>query len=311
VLRTRQWRPRVAWKGWGHKIGTHREQAGHGVPGGGEIDPGTHACALYSGPDERDRLLVPFMEEGLRNCDRCVCLIEDVEPASLRQRAYGSAGPDEARRSGHLIVHPASDVYPRDGEFSVEQVIAFLAASLAASTDDQFPLLRAAAEMSWVLHEPGAEELFVHESAVNQIVAQLPVRFLCMYDLQRFGVGVLVDVLRIHSQVLLDGTVLHNPHRLAPTDYPRPTPDTVTRYPLARLRSDRVGLGDRWLSLTGAEVRVAELVASGMTNRAMAVELIVSPHTVDAHLRHMYVKLGIHSRVELTVLALQHGPRAS
>jgi DNA-binding CsgD family transcriptional regulator len=120
-------------------------------------------------------------------------------------------------------------------------------------------------------------------------------------------VGVLVDVLRIHSQVLLDGTVLQNPHRLAPTDYPRPTPDTVTRYPLARLRSDRVGLGDPWLLLTGAEVRVAELVASGMTNRAMAVELIVSPHTVDAHLRHMYVKLGIHSRVELTVLALRHG----
>jgi DNA-binding CsgD family transcriptional regulator len=49
-------------------------------------------------------------------------------------------------------------------------------------------------------------------------------------------------------------------------------------------------------------------VASGMTNRAMAEELIVSPHTVDAHLKHMYVKLGIHSRVELTVLALEHGP---
>jgi DNA-binding CsgD family transcriptional regulator len=27
---------------------------------------------------------------------------------------------------------------------------------------------------------------------------------------------------------------------------------------------------------------------------------------VDAHLKHMYVKLDIHSRVELTVLALQH-----
>jgi DNA-binding CsgD family transcriptional regulator len=251
------------------------------------------------------------MQEGLRNGDQCVCLVDDVEPASPRQRAYGPAGPGHARRSGHLGVYPASDVYPQAGEFSVEQVIAFLAASLAASTDDEFPLLRAAAEMSWVLHEPGAEELFVHESAVNQIVAQLPVRFLCMYDLQRFGVGVLVDVLRIHSEVLLDGTVLHNPHRLAPTDYPRPTPDTVTRYPLARLRSLRLEGGDQWLSLTGAEVRVAELVASGMTNRAMAEELMVSPHTVDAHLKHMYVKLDIHSRVELTVLALQHGPRAS
>jgi DNA-binding CsgD family transcriptional regulator len=83
--------------------------------------------------------------------------------------------------------------------------------------------------------------------------------------------------------------------------------DAMARYPLTSLGSGPFDGGDPWLSLTGAEVRVAELVASGMTNRAMAEELIVSPHTVDAHLKHMYLKLGIHSRVELTVLALQHG----
>ena len=80
---------------------------------------------------------------------------------------------------------------------------------------------------------------------------------------------------------------------------------------MAGPRSGRLDGGDRWLSLTGAEVRVAELVASGMTSRAMAKELTVSPHTVDAHLKHMYVKLGIHSRVELTLLALQYGPPAA
>jgi DNA-binding CsgD family transcriptional regulator len=278
-----------------------------GLPGMDAIRPGTHVCALYSGPDERDQLLVPFMQEGLRHGDQCVHLSDDLESASMRQRAYGPAGPVDARRSGHLGVYPASDVYLAAGGFSVERVIAFLAATLASSPDDESPLLRAAAEMSWVLHEPGAEELFVYESAVNQVLAELPALFLCMYDLQRWDVGMLVDVLRIHSTVLLDGTVLHNPHRLAPTDCPRPGPDTVTRYPLARLRSPRLNGEDQWLSLTGAEVRVADLVASGMTNRAMAEELMVSPHTVDAHLKHMYVKLGIHSRVELTVLALRHG----
>jgi DNA-binding CsgD family transcriptional regulator len=43
-----------------------------------------------------------------------------------------------------------------------------------------------------------------------------------------------------------------------------------------------------------------------MTNRTIAEELYLSPHTVDAHLKHVYLKLGIHSRVELTVLALRH-----
>jgi hypothetical protein len=63
-----------------------------GIPGVGEIHPGMHLCALYSGPDQRDRLLVPFMQEGLRHGDQCVCLIDDLEPASMRQRTYGPAG---------------------------------------------------------------------------------------------------------------------------------------------------------------------------------------------------------------------------
>jgi DNA-binding CsgD family transcriptional regulator len=72
-----------------------------------------------------------------------------------------------------------------------------------------------------------------------------------------------------------------------------------------------VDADEQWLSLTGAEIRVAGLVASGMTNRAAADELLVSPHTVDTHLKHIYTKLDIHSRVELTVLALRNGPPAA
>ena len=61
-----------------------------------------------------------------------------------------------------------------------------------------------------------------------------------------------------------------------------------------------------WASLTDAELRVVSWVAGGMTNRSIAEELHLSRHTVDAHLKHVYLKLDIHSRVELTVLAMQH-----
>lgn len=272
-----------------------------------ELRPGAHVCALYSGPEERDRLLVPFMREGLRNGDRCLCLIHEVEPASMRQRTHRPAGSSDLRGSEHLDVCPASHISSRADEFSVEQLTASLTATRAPSTDDEPPLLRAATEMSWEHDEPGASDLLVYESAVNQVLAELPAVILCMYDLQRSGGSLLVDVLRTHSKVLLDGTVLDNPHCLAPTDIPQRTPDAVKHYPLARPRNGRSDGPDQWLSLTAAEVRVAELVVSGMTNRAMAAELIVSRHTVDAHLKHIYVKLDIHSRVELTALALQHG----
>jgi len=61
-----------------------------------------------------------------------------------------------------------------------------------------------------------------------------------------------------------------------------------------------------WGSLTTTELRLAELVADGMTNKQVAARLFVSRHTVDAHLRHIFRKLGINSRVGLARLVATH-----
>ena len=54
-----------------------------------------------------------------------------------------------------------------------------------------------------------------------------------------------------------------------------------------------------WAAMTDSELAVARLVAQGLTNREVAEQLFVSPHTVDSHLRHIYSKLSINSRREL------------
>ena len=54
--------------------------------------------------------------------------------------------------------------------------------------------------------------------------------------------------------------------------------------------------------LTPAERRVAEIVASGATNRATADQLFVSIRAVEVHLTSIYRKLGIRSRTELAGL---------
>jgi DNA-binding CsgD family transcriptional regulator len=51
--------------------------------------------------------------------------------------------------------------------------------------------------------------------------------------------------------------------------------------------------------LTVTERRVAELTASGLTNREVAAHLFVSPKTVEANLARVYRKLGVRSRAEL------------
>ena len=54
-----------------------------------------------------------------------------------------------------------------------------------------------------------------------------------------------------------------------------------------------------WASLTDAERRVAVTVAEGPTNLEAAALLHLSRHTVDFHLRQIFRKLNLDSRVEL------------
>jgi DNA-binding CsgD family transcriptional regulator len=65
-----------------------------------------------------------------------------------------------------------------------------------------------------------------------------------------------------------------------------------------------------WGSLTGAERSISLLVTQGLTNRQIAERMFVSAHTVAFHLRQIFRKLSIGSRVELARLAVEqdHGP---
>ena len=65
-------------------------------------------------------------------------------------------------------------------------------------------------------------------------------------------------------------------------------------------RIDRPKTG--WEALTDAESLVANLAAHGGTNREIADKLFISTHTVSTHLRHVFEKLGVNSRVHLTRL---------
>ena len=76
-------------------------------------------------------------------------------------------------------------------------------------------------------------------------------------------------------------------------------------YLIARAIGDADDLGRAWPApdkldpLTSREREIAALVAEGLANREIAARLVISKRTVDAHVVHIYAKLGISSRVQL------------
>ena len=81
---------------------------------------------------------------------------------------------------------------------------------------------------------------------------------------------------------------------------------------LGRMRALGIRRGSRephreagfgWASLTATEIRIAELVRDGLTNREIGTRLFVSPRTVQTHVSHILQKTGLRSRVEIARFA--------
>jgi DNA-binding NarL/FixJ family response regulator len=60
-------------------------------------------------------------------------------------------------------------------------------------------------------------------------------------------------------------------------------------------------------SLSEREIEIVRLVAKGFSNDELADRLHLSPETIKAHLRHVYEKLGVESRVEAVTEAMRTG----
>jgi DNA-binding NarL/FixJ family response regulator len=74
------------------------------------------------------------------------------------------------------------------------------------------------------------------------------------------------------------------------TDHPVPVAETPRRVPLS-----------------AREHEVAMLIAEGCSNREIGVRLVISERTTEAHVTHVLSKLGLRSRAQVAIWALQNG----
>jgi hypothetical protein len=185
------------------------------------LPPGSHVCAFYRGSSDRDRLLSAYLGAGLTAGDKCICIVDSACTAqqleSLRP-ASGAAGLS----SSQLDIHLPESTYLAGGEFSVSDMLTFWTESMAKAEIEGYSFCRLVGEMTWALRDaPGVEHLVGYESELNRVTSSYPVIVLCLYDLDLFSGEVVVNIVRTHPQVLIQGILVENPYYLRPEEFLR------------------------------------------------------------------------------------------
>jgi hypothetical protein len=176
---------------------------------GVELRTGDHICCFYSGADECDRIMLDYLTAGVRHGDKCIGLVDSADPRIVKARIEHRQEPAPQQ----LVIQLATEAYLREGRFSCDSMISYLDEAIGAAVGHNgFPLVRATGEMTWVLPgPPGAEELFAYEAALNDFAPRYPQVLLCMYDIHRFGAGMLVDAVATHPRLLVGNLLIENP----------------------------------------------------------------------------------------------------
>lgn len=225
---------------------------------------GDHVCAVYVGPAQRDEVLLPYLRAGLRGGDKVVAVVDSTSPASVKDALDDGAGDadrvDARVASRQLELRSADDAYLPRGGFSAAGTIGYWDRLVGpAIRDDGYRFARVLGEMSWGMRGR-REEFLRYEAELNRFAPRYPQAILCLYDLAKFGGGILTDLLQTHPKLLMGGVYLDNPQYQDPDRYlDVPNPDAAVEAALAGWR-EAVGTLEKRELGTRARRRAERLV---------------------------------------------------
>jgi hypothetical protein len=84
--------------------------------------------------------------------------------------------------------------------------------------DGRFDAVRAVETWSRRDVVPDTQELLVLESEMNRYLPLFPQVVVCLYDIDRFGGGIIINLLKTHPRVLVGEVLLENPYHLTPDE---------------------------------------------------------------------------------------------
>ncbi|MGH8972290.1 MAG: MEDS domain-containing protein [Acidimicrobiia bacterium] len=183
-----------------------------------QASPGDHICVFYRGEAERRRIMLPFLADGLRAGDKCICIVSPSDHRCIESEVLDS-GPGEP---GSLRLEHFSDTYTRGGSFDSGHMMDFWRQWGAETFEvEPRPSGRTVSDMSWaqdLFSTPALDDFMAYEAEATRFSRAYSAVALCLYDIDRFGGNVIIPALRVHPKMLFAGMLLENPYFVDPDE---------------------------------------------------------------------------------------------
>lgn len=186
-----------------------------------KVTVGSHICQIYSNEEERNNSLLKYLLSGLQSGERIACFSEKADENTLRNYlAEFDISYDEKKNNNAITLAGTKEVYFEGGTFDPDRMLKTLSDFYYDTKEKGFPAARVIGEMiPEIQNIPGGERLLEYESRVSILLRDCPVTAVCQYDANEFEGAAIMDILKVHPQMIVNGAVVNNPFYTPPEEF--------------------------------------------------------------------------------------------
>ena len=182
---------------------------------------GTHMCLIYDNEEHRRKVISQFLATGIALGEQVVYFADTTTPHEVKcwLEDMGVKLPAE-RQDGPFSVFKAESVYCPAGRFEPSGMLERVKDFYRRAVSSGYAGARASGEMTWALKGlPGSDRLMEYEALINTISEEYPLTPICQYDARRFDGATLLNVLKVHPLMIVQGQIVRNPYYMTPREY--------------------------------------------------------------------------------------------
>lgn len=184
------------------------------------IRPGIHAVSYYY---SEEHLLVKgaqWISQGIQSGEKCFF---NLNPAlheqflSLLEKL--GVNVTEVREAGQLQVFPFQEMYQVYCSNGIRELVPMVKEMLWKTWEEGFTNTRILGEANYGIWRVDPEQGFQWEAAFDQIALQLPLKALCLYELQDLLQVIQTDASFIHSTLCTHQYIYNGGQTISSTDF--------------------------------------------------------------------------------------------